>query len=243
MPRTFNRPLDARLDEPLPEAIRRSHAEAIRQLQQYSAEDEAASGSSGTATALATTGSDVVVSTASPPSSGKVLTATSGTAATWQTPSAGGLTKWAIITMSGNEATLDESGPDLVTKLDTVSTGSTGHGITASAGAVTLPANTPGYKWRARYGAAITGTAAASDGAFSWTANPLGSPPVAAGFPALWEPMTYTGNTSGTELATAALHFVSGTGTLGIIIIATQGATTWTMLAAYCKAYIDEVPA
>jgi hypothetical protein len=46
----------------------------------------------GTAGSLATTGSPVVVSTAAPPTTGQVLTATSATAADWQTPSAGSLT-------------------------------------------------------------------------------------------------------------------------------------------------------
>jgi|CXWL01.1.fsa_nt_gi hypothetical protein len=44
----------------------------------------------GPASALATTGADVVVSSAAPPTTGQVLTATSATAANWQTPSGGG---------------------------------------------------------------------------------------------------------------------------------------------------------
>lgn len=43
----------------------------------------------GPATALATTGADVVVNTATPPTTGQVLTATGPTAADWQTPSGG----------------------------------------------------------------------------------------------------------------------------------------------------------
>lgn len=43
-------------------------------------------GGSTTAEALGTTGSDVSVGTASPPTAGQVLTATSATAAAWQTP-------------------------------------------------------------------------------------------------------------------------------------------------------------
>jgi len=44
----------------------------------------------GPASALGTTGADVVVNTAAPPTTGQVLTATSPTAANWQTPSGGG---------------------------------------------------------------------------------------------------------------------------------------------------------
>ena len=64
--------------------------------------------SSGAASALATTGADVDVSGASPPSAGQVLTATDATHATWQTPSAG----------SSDHATL--------THLDYASSGHTG---------------------------------------------------------------------------------------------------------------------
>lgn len=49
----------------------------------------------GPATALATTGADVVVNTATPPTTGQVLTATSPTAADWQTPSGGGSNPYA----------------------------------------------------------------------------------------------------------------------------------------------------
>lgn len=49
-----------------------------------------AAGPGGAATALATTGADVVISGAAPPVAGQVLTATSAVAATWQTPGAGG---------------------------------------------------------------------------------------------------------------------------------------------------------
>src|SRR6185503_19503956 len=44
-------------------------------------------GSGGAAASLETTGAPVVVNTANPPSIGQVLTATSPTAANWQTPS------------------------------------------------------------------------------------------------------------------------------------------------------------
>lgn len=46
------------------------------------------SGSGGAATALATTGADVVVSGATPPLTGQILTATSPTTAAWQSPGA-----------------------------------------------------------------------------------------------------------------------------------------------------------
>lgn len=46
-------------------------------------------GASTSAMALATTGADVVVSGAAPPTTGQVLTATSATTANWQTPGAG----------------------------------------------------------------------------------------------------------------------------------------------------------
>lgn len=44
----------------------------------------------GTAADLATTGANVNVSSASPPSAGDVLTATDATHATWQAPASGG---------------------------------------------------------------------------------------------------------------------------------------------------------
>lgn len=47
-------------------------------------------GPGGAATALATTGADVVISGAAPPAIGQVLTATSAVAANWQTPAVGG---------------------------------------------------------------------------------------------------------------------------------------------------------
>jgi len=45
---------------------------------------------SSTATQLATTGASVVINTAAPPTTGQVLTATSATAADWETPAASG---------------------------------------------------------------------------------------------------------------------------------------------------------
>lgn len=49
-------------------------------------------GGGGPATSLDTTGAAVDVSASAPPTTGQVLTATSATTATWQTPSGGGLT-------------------------------------------------------------------------------------------------------------------------------------------------------
>lgn len=49
-------------------------------------------GGGGPATSLDTTGAAVDVSASAPPTTGQVLTATSATTATWQTPSSGGLT-------------------------------------------------------------------------------------------------------------------------------------------------------
>lgn len=53
-------------------------------------DDLPSGGGGGTADALATTGADVDVAAAAPPTTGQVLTATSATTATWQTPSGGG---------------------------------------------------------------------------------------------------------------------------------------------------------
>ena len=50
----------------------------------------AAVGAGSTADFLGTTGADVDVGSAAPPSAGQVLTATDATHATWQTPSGGG---------------------------------------------------------------------------------------------------------------------------------------------------------
>jgi Protein of unknown function (DUF2793) len=63
------------------------------------------------ATELATSGSPVVVSAASPPSTGQVLTATSATAANWQTPSGGGSTAFSAITSSTNTTATMTVGP------------------------------------------------------------------------------------------------------------------------------------
>jgi hypothetical protein len=52
----------------------------------------AASGTIPAAEALGTTGADVDVGSAAPPSIGQVLTATSATTATWQAPGGGGIT-------------------------------------------------------------------------------------------------------------------------------------------------------
>jgi len=54
-------------------------------------------GGGGAADALATTGADVDVSASAPPTTGQVLTATSATTATWQTPSGGGLTQAQVL--------------------------------------------------------------------------------------------------------------------------------------------------
>lgn len=54
-------------------------------------------GGGGPATSLDTTGAAVDVSASAPPTTGQVLTATSATTATWQTPSSGGLTQAQVL--------------------------------------------------------------------------------------------------------------------------------------------------
>ncbi len=57
----------------------------------HEARAELLAGGGGTADSLATTGADIDVATASPPTAGQVLTATSATAAEWQDSASGGL--------------------------------------------------------------------------------------------------------------------------------------------------------
>ena len=65
----------------------------------------AAVGAGSTADFLGTTGADVDVGSAAPPSAGQVLTATDATHATWQTPSGGGSTfGQATATFTGNQS-------------------------------------------------------------------------------------------------------------------------------------------
>jgi hypothetical protein len=71
----------------------------------------------------------------------------SGTTITSVAQSSGSVGAWAVIRASADQAGLDESTPDLVTSFDTIVSGSASHGITVSAGVVSLPANTSGYQW------------------------------------------------------------------------------------------------
>lgn len=59
--------------------------------------DSGAIGGGGPATSLDTTGAAVDVSASAPPTTGQVLTATSATSATWQTPASNGLWTYAFL--------------------------------------------------------------------------------------------------------------------------------------------------
>lgn len=151
-------------------------------------------------------------------------------------------TKWAQLKLSVDQATVDESGPDLLTGIDTIVTGSTGHGITVNAGVISLPANTTGYKWRLRAGLGVTSSATGSAN-FSWTENPSGSPPVAAGNGAVMAMFDIAASVAYVGAAAEAIHYVSGTASVGVICTFTSSTNTCTIIAAASKIFIDEVKA
>jgi len=68
----------------------------------------------GAATNLATTGADVVIGAAAPPTTGQTLTATSATTATWQTPAAAGIANVVEDTTPQLGGNLDVNGNDIV---------------------------------------------------------------------------------------------------------------------------------
>lgn len=148
--------------------------------------------------------------------------------------------KWVVITASGDQASIDESTPDLVTAWDTLEDGSTSHGVTVSAGVITLPANTSGYKWELRAEVFATHTAAGQV-AFRFYSAPAGAN-TAIGLEGLANTATYTGNASSGGTCDA-LAWVTGTGTVGLRCTVATGATTVTLNSDWSRIIVREVKA
>lgn len=148
--------------------------------------------------------------------------------------------KWVVITASGDQSGIDESTPDLVTAWDTLSDGSTGHGVTVSAGVITLPANTSGYKWELRAEVFATHTAAGQC-AFRWYSAPAGAN-TAIGLVGLQNSATYTGHASQGG-AGDALAWVTGAETVGLRCTVATSTNTVTVESEWSRVIVREVKA
>ena len=169
-------------------------------------------GTSSSTDALGTTGADVNVGAAAPPTTGQVLTATSATAATWQTPSGGGgVTDHAALT-----------------SLDYASAGHTGF-FPADAGLTSLTS------------ADAAAGLAYPDGANSWTRLALASADLgvytsAPGVLATYD-LTASGRSlGGITLAATSVVVGTGAGTAGVLpstrgAVMVGGPSGWTALA------------
>ena len=173
----------------------------------------------GTATALATTTTPVNVSAATAPTLNQVLTATSGSAATWQNPSSGFAnpmtTQGDLIYENATPAPARLAGPTSATKQYLQSTGTgaapqnPAWGTIAAGDVPTLNQNT-------------TGTAASVTGTVPTTNGGTGAGTAAGGYNAL-SPMTTTGDIEYESAANTAARlagntsatkkFLTGTGT------------------------------
>lgn len=151
-------------------------------------------------------------------------------------------TKRAMITASATESTINDN--TLITAFDTVFEESSDSGITVSAGVITLPANTPGYKWRLCAGVFGAMTSAQS-ATLAFTENPGGSPPTPTGIVALHR--TVNQSTAG-YVNQHPIHYFEGAGDVGLMVVAVGGTATLSALgdnatapnASYIEIY--EVP-
>lgn len=146
---------------------------------------------------------------------------------------------WAVITASGDQSGIDEAAtPDLVTAFDTVYDGSSGHGVTVSGGVITLPANTPGYRWEVRAELWVSHTAAGQAG-FRFYQTPSGAN-TAIGLSGLANSTTYAGDGSAGG-ASDALAWVTGSGTVALRCTVATGATTLTIEQEWSRVICREV--
>jgi hypothetical protein len=145
---------------------------------------------------------------------------------------------WAWITATNDQLGIDESTPDLITAFDTILDGSTGHGVTVSAGIVTLPANTPGFVWRIKVYLATTHSAAGFV-QFQVYQAPSGANTI-KGQPSVGIAVTHTSIFDGQVPAVAKL---SGATTFGVRCVMTTGANTVAFEKEWSRIEIEEVRA
>jgi hypothetical protein len=147
---------------------------------------------------------------------------------------------WAVVTASLDQATIDESVPDLVTAWNTISYGSSGHGVTVSAGVITLPVNTPGYQWELDARVYATHSALGQVG-FRFYQLPA-TTNTAIGLVGLQNSATYTSHGSQGG-AGDAMAWVSGPTTVGLRCTIATGANTVTVEQEWSRVICREVRA
>lgn len=145
---------------------------------------------------------------------------------------------WAVITASADQATIDESVPDLVTAFDTVSDGSASHGVTVSAGIVTLPVNTSGYQWEVHAQVALLHSALGT-AQFRFYSLPA-STNTAIGLTGFETSAT---NTNHASSAIGALAWLTGATTVGLRCTSTTGVNTVTLEYEWSRIICREVKA
>jgi hypothetical protein len=150
---------------------------------------------------------------------------------------------WAVITASADQSGIDETAsPDLVTAWDTVTAGSTSHGVTVSAGVITLPANTSGYQWQIQADLALTHSAEGS-AQFRFYQTPAGAN-TAIGLTGLALSPTDT-HASGRLSAggVSSLAWVAGAGTVGLRCTSTSSTNTVNLEYEWSRVICREVKA
>ena len=143
--------------------------------------------------------------------------------------------EWAVITASADQATIDESGPDLVTAFDTISFGSANHGIKVTGGIMDFPAGA----WVVLAVLVLTHTAAGT-AQFQFYEAPSGGN-TAIGMASFHLSSTYATSQSGDVPAFA---YVEG-GTLALRCISTTSTNTVTVEGGtdYSRIYCFRVKA
>lgn len=145
---------------------------------------------------------------------------------------------WAVITASADQATIDESVPDLVTAWNTIADGSTGHGITVSAGVVTFPAPSPGKKWEIEAEVLVTHSAPGT-AQFRFYDTPAGAN-TAVGYTGI---NISASNITGIGGDVSALAWKAAAGTMGLRCTSTTGANTVDLEYEWSRLRIREVRA
>lgn len=173
---------------------------------------------------------------------GYTLTPKGTIGATGATGATGPAGIWAVIIASGDQAGIDETAtPDLVSAFDTVHDGSASHGITVSAGVVTLPANSSGMRWEIEAKLVLTHSAAGT-AQFRFYEAPSGAN-TAIGLTGLDHAASDVLSDLSGGNGVGAIAWPSGATTIGLRCTSTTSTNTVTLESEWSYLSIREVKA
>ena len=192
---------------------------------------------------LASATTEVDVKSATAPSSGQVLTATSSTAATWQSVSSS--FRWADLHYSADQTTVNDNTLLTFNTITNQNSGGTTD-IAVSSGVITLPQNTSGFCWKLEGTPRCEFSINAASMTFQWVTDPADSPPADfVGRQGISISATHTSALGSGGLSSTAVAYVtvaSGTQDVGLVSVAISSTATATVSATFSKISIVEWP-